>query len=205
MYGNSSSSSVATDCRRARESSSHRQAERLASSRSVVAGGALHGARLANSAQPPAGQGHCPDAAEANLAGLRVPCSRAPDEKGEPRQEERVAPLGVASRVGGQPLHPKEQAALVTATRPKGSVSTTNVMALLAYQDYRCALTGRELTPEMAALDHIVPIRRDGEHAIENTQVLHKDVNRAKGSLTSEEFIGMCREVVQWSTTGARE
>jgi len=73
-----------------------------------------------------------------------------------------------------------------------------SVMCLLEHQHYRCALTGRWLTPETAALDHIMPIRRGGEHVIENTQVLHKDVNRAKGSLTSEEFRAMCHEVVCW-------
>ena len=71
-------------------------------------------------------------------------------------------------------------------------------MCLLEHQHYRCALTGRWLTPQTAALDHIMPMRRGGEHVIENTQVLHKDVNRAKGSLTSEEFLAMCREVVCW-------
>ena len=71
-------------------------------------------------------------------------------------------------------------------------------MQLLKYQRYRCALTGRKLTPQTAALDHVVPIQRDGEHAIENTQVLHKDVNRAKGSLTNQEFIQLCHEVVLW-------
>jgi len=73
------------------------------------------------------------------------------------------------------------------------------VLCLLEHQQYRCALTGRELTPETAALDHVVPVRLGGEHVIENTQVLHKDVNRAKGSLTSQEFIGLCHEVVAWS------
>lgn len=79
--------------------------------------------------------------------------------------------------------------------KPRGPVSTENVLRLLEFQQYRCALTGRELTPETAALDHIVPLRYDGQHAIENTQVLHKDVNRAKGSLTNLEFIHLCREV----------
>jgi 5-methylcytosine-specific restriction endonuclease McrA len=74
-------------------------------------------------------------------------------------------------------------------------VSTDNVVRLLEHQNYRCALTGRQLTPQTAALDHVVPIRFGGVHAIENTQVLHKDVNRAKGSLTSDEFIQLCREV----------
>jgi len=85
---------------------------------------------------------------------------------------------------------------------PRGPVSTKNVLRLLEYQGHRCALTGRRLTPQTAALDHIVPMRRGGEHAIENTQVLHKDVNRAKGSLTSEEFLAMCREVVRWHDDG---
>jgi len=87
---------------------------------------------------------------------------------------------------------------LVDIAAPHGPVSTENVLRLLDHQGHRCALTGRRLTSHTAALDHIVPIRRGGEHAIENTQVLHKDVNRAKGALTSEEFLAMCREVVRW-------
>jgi hypothetical protein len=82
---------------------------------------------------------------------------------------------------------------------PYGSVCTGNVLKLLEYQGYRCALTGRRLTPQDTALDHIVPIRRGGEHLIENTQVLHKEVNRAKGSQSNDEFLAMCLEVVDWS------
>ena len=87
----------------------------------------------------------------------------------------------------------------MSAAKLTGPVSIDSVLRLLAHQQYRCALTGRMLTPQDAALDHIVPIRCGGEHIIENTQVLHKDVNRAKGSLTSDEFIGLCREVARWS------
>lgn len=72
----------------------------------------------------------------------------------------------------------------------------SNVLRLLEWQDYRCALTGRSLTPDSASLDHIVPVRDGGEHTIENVQVLHKEVNRAKSTLTHEQFIQMCREVV---------
>jgi 5-methylcytosine-specific restriction endonuclease McrA len=60
------------------------------------------------------------------------------------------------------------------------------VLGLVERQRYRCALSGRELTPETTALDHILPVRRGGAHVIENSQLLHKDVNRAKGPLTSE-------------------
>jgi 5-methylcytosine-specific restriction endonuclease McrA len=74
-------------------------------------------------------------------------------------------------------------------------------MRLLEFQRYRCALTGRQLTPTTAALDHIVPIRCGGQHVIENAEVLHKDVNRAKGALTNSEFIQLCREVAFHSDT----
>jgi len=84
-------------------------------------------------------------------------------------------------------------------------VSVGSVMDLLDRQQYRCALSGRRLTPTTAALDHIVSISNGGDHIIENAQVLHKDVNRAKASLTNTEFIGLCREVVRWSTRERRE
>ena len=102
--------------------------------------------------------------------------------------------MGQPPKGTGEPVHPEAGPKLVT-----GDVSVESVLRLLGAQQYRCALTGRSLMPQTAALDHIVPVCFGGEHAIENTQVLHKDVNRAKGSLTNEEFIGMCREVVQWS------
>lgn len=78
-------------------------------------------------------------------------------------------------------------------------MTTTNVLRLLEFQQHRCALTGRPLEPDSASLDHIVPVRCGGAHAIENTQVLHKDVNRAKSTLTNEEFIRLCQEVVTHS------
>jgi hypothetical protein len=31
-------------------------------------------------------------------------------------------------------------------------------------------------------------------------QVLHKDVNRAKSTMTNEEFVQLCREVVEYAT-----
>jgi hypothetical protein len=90
------------------------------------------------------------------------------------------------------PVHPQG-----TAARPTGRVTTGNVLRLLEWQQFRCALTGRSLMPDTASLDHIVPVRLGGEHRIENVQVLHKDVNRAKTTMTNEEFIQLCREVVE--------
>ena len=76
-------------------------------------------------------------------------------------------------------------------------IKAKDVRDLLDKQQYRCALTGRHLTPDVAALDHIVPVGNGGKHSIVNVQVLHKDVNFAKGTMSQEAFISMCRDVVK--------
>ena len=81
--------------------------------------------------------------------------------------------------------------------KPQGKITTKSVLALLEHQNFRCALTGRKLTPQEASLDHIVPVRDGGQHVIENTQVLHRSVNKAKSVLPNDVFIQMCKEVAE--------
>ena len=82
---------------------------------------------------------------------------------------------------------------------PKSSETVTvqEVHDLLVRQDFRCALTGEPLDPSDASMDHILAVSRGGPHTIENAQIVRKDVNRAKGTLTNEEFISLCRAVVR--------
>lgn len=51
------------------------------------------------------------------------------------------------------------------------------------------------LTPDVANLDHIMPIAKGGNNVIENLQVVHCIINRMKGTLTNREFITWCRLV----------
>lgn len=81
-------------------------------------------------------------------------------------------------------------------SKKRGRITKQQVMGLLNAQSFCCGLTGWELTPHTAALDHRMPVSRGGEHTIANAQVLHEVVNRAKGTLTNEEFITLCRAVV---------
>lgn len=69
------------------------------------------------------------------------------------------------------------------------------VRELIANQDYKCALTGVALDPDTAELDHVVPVTEGGDHSIGNLQVLHKTVNRMKGSMSNDEFIRWCKLV----------
>ena len=75
------------------------------------------------------------------------------------------------------------------------SVSPKQILGLIEEQQYRCALSGRELTPETASLDHAIPLSRGGAHDITNVQVLDYQVNSAKGTMTIDEFVTMCRAV----------
>lgn len=85
-----------------------------------------------------------------------------------------------------------------TTAAVRQPIRTKDLWAILEAQSYLCALTGRQLTPETAAIDHRVPLARGGAHAPYNLQVIHADVNAAKHTMTHEEFVAMCREVVAW-------
>ena len=73
-----------------------------------------------------------------------------------------------------------------------------DVLDLLKKQKYACALTGRQLTPQTAELDHISPVSKNGSDDIVNLQILHKDINRMKRTMGNTEFIDVCFEVVQY-------
>ena len=107
-----------------------------------------------------------------------------------------VVVLGEPSAPGETAVHPEAEP---TIQRPVGKINVKSVLQLLEYQGYRCALTGRHLTPDEASLDHIVPVRDGGEHVIENAQILHRDVNRAKSVLSHDAFVQLCREVSSYA------
>lgn len=75
---------------------------------------------------------------------------------------------------------------------PKRRLKASALKAILERQEYRCALTGLELTPESANVDHVTPLSRGGKHDPSNCQIVLDHVNKAKGGMTQQEFIDMC-------------
>ena len=75
------------------------------------------------------------------------------------------------------------------------TVTAKMIMAMIERQQFRCALSGRELTPETASLDHIQPLPRGGAHDLSNVWIVDHQVNAAKGTLTKDEFVTLCCEV----------
>jgi 5-methylcytosine-specific restriction endonuclease McrA len=64
----------------------------------------------------------------------------------------------------------------------------------------KCALSGREISWEKSSsyvLDHIIPVQRGGDNSLDNLQLLNPQINMAKSNLTDEEFISLCKEVLE--------
>jgi CRISPR/Cas system Type II protein with McrA/HNH and RuvC-like nuclease domain len=63
-----------------------------------------------------------------------------------------------------------------------------------------CAITGVPIDlskPETYSLDHIMPRSRGGENSLDNCQIVTRQVNQAKSDLTTEEFVLLCKKVIE--------
>ena len=75
------------------------------------------------------------------------------------------------------------------------NATSDELFGLIERQDYKCALSGIEITPKTAALDHITPISKGGTNQIDNLQWLDRKVNKAKSTMMQDDFIKLCRAV----------
>ena len=69
---------------------------------------------------------------------------------------------------------------------------------LLISQRGCCALSGERLTSANVSIDHIAPCSKGGTHELNNLRLVTKQVNIALQADSDEEFIAMCRLVVEW-------
>jgi len=78
-----------------------------------------------------------------------------------------------------------------------GAHRADDLKQLLEDQNFKCPYTGRSLEiGRNAVIDHINPRSRGGGGDLKNLQWVDDEVNRAKTSMTHEEFIALCRLVV---------
>lgn len=64
-----------------------------------------------------------------------------------------------------------------------------------------CYLTGDEIDlsdPRSYEFDHVVPRKLGGANSLDNLGIATKNANRAKGAMTVEEFVALCRKVVDY-------
>jgi hypothetical protein len=79
------------------------------------------------------------------------------------------------------------------------SATASQLLQKIEKQRFRCALSGIKLIPETAQLDHIKPISEGGTNEIHNLQWLDRQINKAKGTMSQDEFIKMCKLVTLWN------
>ena len=83
-----------------------------------------------------------------------------------------------------------------------GRVTTAKLRGLVVHQEFRCALSGRKLTPSNTQADHIKPACDGGSDDMSNVQLLRTEVNQAKGAMSQEEFVAMCCDVADRTRRG---
>jgi CRISPR/Cas system Type II protein with McrA/HNH and RuvC-like nuclease domain len=83
------------------------------------------------------------------------------------------------------------------------TIKSRDLLSLVERQGMRCAYSGRALSPETASIDHIIPVSRGGSLAIDNLAVVDGQVNAAKGTLSLDEFVQMCRDVTAHADAAA--
>lgn len=68
---------------------------------------------------------------------------------------------------------------------------------ILERQQYRCSLSGRELTPENTDAEHILPLEHGGAHTPDNIYLIVRDAARLKRHLKEEDLIRLCFDILK--------
>lgn len=68
-------------------------------------------------------------------------------------------------------------------------IAVGQVWSLAKKQKLKCAISGVKLNNRNISVDHIIPFAKDGKNTIENIQLVHVLLNRAKSDLLPDEFL----------------
>lgn len=69
---------------------------------------------------------------------------------------------------------------------------------LLEIQKWKCFLTGRTLEPENTNAEHIIPLRKGGEHEFKNICFVVEPLSKLKRYYTEEEIVHLAYEIILW-------
>jgi 5-methylcytosine-specific restriction endonuclease McrA len=93
---------------------------------------------------------------------------------------------------------------LAHAGRVKAEYTAEDLVALWHSQQGKCAITGARLIPgDNVAIDHIVPIAKNGNGTIENVRFVHVIFNHFKWNLSDSELKAFLKDygpqLMDWS------
>lgn len=106
--------------------------------------------------------------------------------------------LGAAmdSEDGKQGIKPP-QANAIEAKRE--AITGSKLFELAKSNGFRCAISGVELNPNEASLDHTIPLSKGGSHDMQNVDLIHMVVNRMKGEMDRKELVRWCKLIARWN------
>jgi hypothetical protein len=73
----------------------------------------------------------------------------------------------------------------------------SEIRELLKKQNFKCFLTGRELTPDNVEAEHIIPINQGGKHEVENLCLIIESLRELKRYRSPEEIISIARDIIK--------
>jgi 5-methylcytosine-specific restriction endonuclease McrA len=82
-------------------------------------------------------------------------------------------------------------------SKDNGNIGRTTILKRLEEINYRCEYSGDELTPDNLSADHRVAITEGGTHDMSNVALVTRQINAAKGTMSLDEFVSMCRKVAR--------
>lgn len=68
-------------------------------------------------------------------------------------------------------------------------------------QDYKCRLTGWDLTPATTMITHKIPLAKKGKHVRSNVSLVHRSIVQLARELTEAEIVALAAAVIR--TRGA--
>lgn len=72
-----------------------------------------------------------------------------------------------------------------------------DLWCLAKRQKLKCAISGIKLTADNLSIDHIIPLSRGGSSDLSNLQIVDKNVNLIKSTMTVDELLKFCKIILK--------
>ncbi|PJZ36999.1 hypothetical protein CH354_07715 [Leptospira levettii] len=79
----------------------------------------------------------------------------------------------------------------------KFKLKAGHIRSLLNQQNFKCYISGIELTYENVEIEHIQPLTKGGKHELENLCLIEKSLRELKRLKTREEILELCKVIIQ--------
>lgn len=80
----------------------------------------------------------------------------------------------------------------------KFKLKAGHIRTLLQKQNFKCYVSGIELTYENVEIEHIQPLTKGGKHELENLCLIDKSLRELKRLNTKKEILELCKVIIAY-------